>query len=118
MPNSFLQKPISVSVAGTLEEDKSTPVEIFSIHLWLGWLGRAHVEQLSFVEDLEADFRLVDKDSQTPCAPHAEALAAVAAEKFSVRPPGEEDLPNGGPAPLPEAQRLSQLESKRSSKRA
>lgn len=111
LPNNFLQKPASFSIAGTLEDDRITAAEIFGVTTWFGWLGRTFESLISFENTQVAEIRFLEKDSQTPCLPHAEALAAVALEKFGIRP--DEDVP-GQPLHSGE-ERLQALEQKLSS---
>lgn len=112
LPTGFIQKPVSFSVAGTVDVDRADPAEELSVVVWFGWLASQFVEHIQFEAVEASDFRFIDKDSELPCLPHADALLAVAREKFGLQLQGSEverpHLPNGAE----DGSRISSLEKR------
>lgn len=87
LPAGTLNRPLSLRVAAADASDRTLVDSALLVDLWIGWLGEQFWPFVSFDNTIgvEAEHRFIDTSEGAPCAPAAEALANVVAEKFRRR---------------------------------
>lgn len=105
LPAQSLIKPLHIVLAACGEDsDRLTASEGCQCSVWIAWLKPELVGSISFPGDSSANHLFVDQETEEKCFPFAEALLAVAREKFGILPSEE---PGVGPD-----ERLAALEEK------